>query len=438
MHSPASAALDIPTQARLLVFNPWVMLGGQAIYFAVLALIWLFFRPVVPAPIMNWWLAVAGVLVALVLAFDAMFFLRRQDSQELLRFWLMVDKKQTMLFDALAVAVIWLLLPYGGEAHRIVIVAFCVGYVPVQMISDPENAFGNKLSIITVLGSFAAYLLLQGGLAMNILTVMVVLYGLVLFYSADAFRRVVIDSLLNQREMALANQRLEAALSEVSAARDTTTRFIAAATHDLGQPLQAARLFAETALKARTIAERGRLLERALSALGSGQAMLGQMLYHLRLEADAVDPHYQRVRLDELVSRVMQQYDQQAQLAGMAIRQRCAPLTIESDPVLLERALGNLLHNAITHSAARRVHLIGGLRDGGVYLVVSDNGRGVPAPEQQLIFEDYRQGSRAGAGFGLGLGSARRLIALLGGELTPLRRRRGASFAIALKGAVAR
>lgn len=430
MIDPASNELE--TEARLLVFNPWVMLGGQTMFFAILLLIWLFFRNVVPPAVMVWWVGLAALLASFVVLFDLGFFLRRPGNEELLRFWRAIDKRQTVLFDAIAVAVIWLLLPYGGEAHRIVVVAFCVGYVPVQMISDPENAWGNKVSIVLVLGSFMLFLLLRGGAAMQVLAAMVALYGLVLYFSADAFRSVVVNSLRARRDLQLANTRLAGAVADVSAERDAKTRFIAAATHDLGQPLQAARLFGESAQAADDPAIRSRALGRMLSSIASAQSMLGNMLYHMRLEADAVAPRKATCDLAGLISGLADQHQFGAAAAGAQISVRAAPCHIQTDPVLLERALSNLLQNAIVHARARHIRLIVRTARDKVQMLVCDDGRGIAVTERALIFEDYRQGTGASGGFGLGLGSVRRLARLLEGELSLVERRKGACFALCM------
>ena len=80
------------------------------------------------------------------------------------RFWRKADKKIPMAFDLVAVGVLMLLYPHGTESLKVLTVAFFVGYVPLQMISDPENAAGNQFSTVAVLGSFAATLLWNGPL----------------------------------------------------------------------------------------------------------------------------------------------------------------------------------------------------------------------------------------------------------------------------------
>jgi signal transduction histidine kinase len=120
--------------------------------------------------------------------------------------------------------------------------------------------------------------------------------------------------------------------------------------------------------------------------------------------------------------------------AGIRLRLAAPDLTLLLDVTLIERALGNLLHNALTHSRGGSV-LVAARRHGGgpMRIWVIDDGVGVGRVDAQHIFEDYYQGpvpqSGVRIGFGLGLASVRRLAALMGGSagIDP-RWRRGAAF----------
>jgi hypothetical protein len=207
-------------QAHLIIYNRWVMLGGQVAYFVVVLLLYFFYRDAVPSGPMQLWIIMVGIIFIYIALFDAALFFRNPNADELLGFWRAADKKHTILFDLIAVGVIALLLPHGSEGHRLITVSFCVGYVPLQMISDPENVFGNRFSIVAVLGAFVAYLVIQGSTFEYILAAFMVIYGATLFFASDAFRNVVVDALRNRKAAEAATLKLEAALVEVSAERD--------------------------------------------------------------------------------------------------------------------------------------------------------------------------------------------------------------------------
>lgn len=417
-------------QAHLIIYDRWVMVAGQAAYFAVIALLFIFYRPVVPTAPMTVWLLFAGCIFLYILLFDVTMFARNPSPDELLRFWRALDKRHTILFDMIAVGIIALMLPYGAEAHRLVTVAFCVGYVPLQMISDPENVSGNRFSIVSVLGAFVIYLLMQGEVYTHLLAVFMAIYGATLFYSSNVFRKVVVDALRNRRAA-------EAAMEEVAAERDAKTRFIATASHDLGQPLQAARLFSDQLADAPNDAVRLRTQAGLDRAIASAQQMLSHMLNHMRLEADAVTPHTRDVEIRHLVQRMAAQFAIQAAQNNIRIKTVYSKGSILTDMVLLERGIANLLQNAIVHSGADRI-LIGSRRRPDILqLWVIDNGVGIAGPDAATIFNDYTQGSNSQSplkgGFGLGLSSVKRLAQLLGGDasLDP-RWTSGAAFCIAL------
>lgn len=258
-----------------------------------------------------------------------------------------------------------------------------------------------------------------------------------MFYGADVFRAVVVDSLRNRRELESANLALATAIDEISAERDARSRFIAAATHDLGQPLQAARLFAETAEAAHDDAKRKQALEKATATITSTQAMLSHMLYHMRLEADSVQPIYESVALKELLGSLVERLQAPQTASQPTIGVRCKDIHFQSDPVLIDRAVSNLLQNALTHSGASRITLMAFAEQCHITLIVADNGLGIDEQDEDDLFADYRQGRRSAAavrgGFGLGLASVRRVAMLLGGSAELIRRRRGAAFRLRVK-----
>jgi len=166
---------SVDDTAHVLIFNPWVTLLGQVAYAVVTALIYFLYRPLVAADIMQIWLIVALCVLAFVLCLNMGYVIRRPDTQELLRVWRAIDKRVPMLFDLIAALSIWLLFPKGGADLQLISVAFCVGYVPLEMISDPENTFGNRFSIVAVLGSYAAWLLINGSSTQQILAVLMII-----------------------------------------------------------------------------------------------------------------------------------------------------------------------------------------------------------------------------------------------------------------------
>lgn len=144
------------------------------------------------------------------------------------------------------------------------------------------------------------------------------------------------------------------------------------------------------------------------------------MINHLSLKADAVKPHSSTVRTGQLVKRLIKRYAPIAASAGIELRMVMSSRQILTDPSLLERAIGNLISNAIEHSGGSRI-LVGVRPDGPGYLRiwVIDDGRGVLDADVPHVFDEYYRGaetlSSAKGGFGIGLASASRIAKLLGG-----------------------
>ena len=333
---------------------------------------------------------------------------------------------------------IWGVMPLVAVEIQLLIAIPLMGSVPVQVIASPESSLANRFGIFGVLGSLALFFMTRHVAAATLAALYVGGFALVMFVLANRVNRTVRDTVAARLASDVAARQLERLLADVAAERDAKTRFIAAASHDLGQPLQAAALFFDQTLRAADELSRARATEGVRRAFAAADQLLSHMLEHLRLEADAVEPHPSRIAVRALLQRVAAQHAPAAALAGMRIRTAGADLALLLDPALIERALGNLVHNAIVHSRGSQV-LVAVRRHGpdAVRLWVIDNGTGIGRVDARHIFDDYYQAAiPAGAvrsGFGLGLSSVRRIATIMHGsaELDP-RWRKGAAFYLEL------
>jgi signal transduction histidine kinase len=397
---------------RLALYNPWVTFVGQMGYVCAVVLIFLFYKSVVPEKSMHWWLWVAVPICISAVAFSASLMTIRPPWEQFLKWWRPIDMASTHLFDLVAVAAIFLLFPHGGESQRLVFLAFCVGYGPLQMISDPENARGTQLSVVTILGSFSLALFLNDDPAKWILSALFVIYGTILIFASSDLRNTALEAVRRRRQSDKDAKALAAALAEVSASRDATTRFIATASHDLGQPLMAAGLYARHLERPLAGAERSKALAALQNALASAQGLAGHMMSFLRLEADAVNPMPSAVGAVKVIEAVVEQEIAQAKALGIKLVSVPTSRIIVTDASLLQRALSNLVNNAIVHSGGNRI-LVGVKSAGPAHIRfwVIDDGRGIAAEEAGKIFEDYYQvpdtENPGKGGFGLGLASVR-------------------------------
>jgi signal transduction histidine kinase len=228
---------------------------------------------------------------------------------------------------------------------------------------------------------------------------------------------------------------LRIAKAEAEQANQSKTRFLLAASHDLHQPLNAARLFLG-ALADEVRGERPReLVERIESALESVDDLLSALLDISRLDAGVWPVQPDSFPLAPLLARLAREYGPQAEALGLAMRVVPSSLVVHTDRRLLERVMRNLISYAIRYTDHGRI-LIGCRRHGGeASLEVADTGIGIPDEKRQLIFEEFRQlGNNPrpdDRGVGLGLAIVERIVRLLGLSIAVQSRPgRGSRFAV--------
>jgi signal transduction histidine kinase len=234
------------------------------------------------------------------------------------------------------------------------------------------------------------------------------------------FQRVV-QARIDQQKLAESLAEQKQVAEEASLAK---TRFFAAASHDLRQPLHAIGLLAASLNDAcATPAQHGKTADHIVNNVEALNQLFNQVLDLARLESGVTQVIRLHFRLDELFERVGSHYRPQAAAKGLALRIAPTTMVVYDDPVLLERVLSNLLSNAVRYTEEGAIWMglrRAGRRTGG-YIEVRDSGIGIPAAEQERIFEEFYQVANpqrdARQGHGLGLPTVRRLVGLLGGEL---------------------
>lgn len=252
------------------------------------------------------------------------------------------------------------------------------------------------------------------------------------FQAASNLEKTVAD---RTTELRLLNERLEHELdlrrnfetallrakSQAEEATASRTRFVAAASHDLRQPLNAAVLYLETIDRLRlepADAESLRGVELALETLNS---LLGTLLDISRLDSGGLHPQPVNFSLQRLFKRLAVEYGSIAETQGLQFRVVPTAAVIHSDIMLLETVLRNLLSNAIKYTERGRI-LMGVRRRGGrACIQVMDTGRGIPAEHLDKIFVEFWRAPGAAGGakgsMGLGLSIVQRICQLLGSEI---------------------
>ncbi len=249
--------------------------------------------------------------------------------------------------------------------------------------------------------------------------------GFVLSFTDVTSERAAIEA------MAQANETLEArvmertleledALARAERAIASRSRFVAAASHDLLQPLSAAKLFISSIDDAGLGPAVRESLEKTQNALLSVEGILGALLDISKLESGRAAVSVGPVHLGRMLTQLRDEFGAIAAAKGLGLSFRALDVTVQSDATYLRRILQNLIGNAIRYTTKGRVLVAARLRAGAVRLEVWDTGPGIPEEEQDNIFKEFhRLNARASAseGMGLGLAIVERAAALLGHPL---------------------
>jgi signal transduction histidine kinase len=216
---------------------------------------------------------------------------------------------------------------------------------------------------------------------------------------------------------AMQETRIAERTRDLALANEAKTRFLAAASHDLRQPIHALALFVNQ-LQAISLSRDGHALaEKIERSVESLEELLEALLDLSKLDVGAITPQPRAFAVHDLLSRLVTECTATAEAKGLALSLVPTSLWVRSDPLLLERILRNLVTNAIRYSVEGRI-LIGCRRRGGqVDIVIADTGVGIdPAHLPKIFQEFYRVGPLQGGltkGMGLGLAIVRRLAVLL-------------------------
>ncbi|WP_299438663.1 PAS domain S-box protein [uncultured Rhodospira sp.] len=221
-----------------------------------------------------------------------------------------------------------------------------------------------------------------------------------------------------------AEARLHEAIATAEQALLAKTRFLAAASHDLRQPLQALNLFVSVLSNREDDPAKKDILGKVERSLEGLAELMNTLLDISKLEGGAILPDQRPFGARSLLTRLADEFAPVAAEAGLTLRVVAPTVTLYSDPALLEIILRNLIGNALKYTPKGGQVLIGARRvDGGHWLRldVLDTGQGIPKDQCRLIFEDFHRvpaapggGGVQRGGLGLGLGIVTRVARLLG------------------------
>ena len=371
----------------------------------------------------NRLLAMSGTVMALVGALFTSSFLHVQRFSPRLS-WLL---RATLLpWPLVLLSLFW--LPVEHVTHW-ALMPLGVLTILLIMLSGVQGWLARApASVYFMLGwsGLAIAILLRFSLRMGLLPPHALIYNGLLI--ASAVEMLVLSFALADRiaeerraraEADTERAREQAAREQAQHALADKTRFMAAVTHDLQQPLYALSLATETVTRLGTGHVPAPALDQMRSAMHSADDLLATLVMNVRLERDELHPDIDDVSVQDLFERIDALFAARAQQADLRWRIWPGLGVVRTDSAMLERMLCNLVANALQYTRQGGVLLSCRTRADHLLIQVWDTGPGIAEHEQSMIFEPHRRGSSAhahdkGPGLGLGLSIVSRCAQLLG------------------------
>lgn len=241
----------------------------------------------------------------------------------------------------------------------------------------------------------------------------------------EQVRRRTIELTDTLADLERSNRELIDAKETAENANNSKTRFLAAASHDVLQPLNAALLLISTLSTVQTNSEGRRLCRQVERSLETMDTLLRNLLYMSRLDAGDVKPHFQTVSLDRLFESIASDFEPIAQVRNLELRVRKSGLHVWSDPTMLRRTIQNIVANALRYTKQGGALLIASKRGDKVLVRIADTGVGIDPERFKDIFVEFQRCTQAqddldgsSAGMGLGLAIVERMMNTLKHSLT--------------------
>ncbi|HRD29106.1 MAG TPA: hypothetical protein PLO65_12465, partial [Caulobacter sp.] len=237
-----SALIDELRAGRVTAWIGVLLLASVVAYLSVT------FADAVSPPVLGLWSGAFALVLLVWCGAMAMAMTRDPGEREILRIWIPLFKGVAIAANLLIAVSVWLFLPVAGPELFALMLVMYVWYIPIQMIAENRATRVSVLATLMVLGSLVAFVMTHPAPYSTALGVFLLVFAVSLLAMRRVIHRAVAEAIMAKLEAERAGQALNAALSEVADQRDAIARFLAAASHDLQQPVQAARLFFDQAI----------------------------------------------------------------------------------------------------------------------------------------------------------------------------------------------
>jgi signal transduction histidine kinase/CheY-like chemotaxis protein len=317
----------------------------------------------------------------------------------------------------------WLVAAHGTEEIQFFVTLALCFYAIASMVTASSHVASFSAGVAANLGQAMLFWLLSGPHGARIAVSLGIIGSLLVLFARENSRsfatsvRMRVDNLRLVGQLEREKQAAERALAQAREANRAKSRFLAAASHDLRQPLHALSLYAGVLLRQTAGGPQAATARRIEDTIGVLDGLFGNLLDLSRFDAGAVEPELADCSIEALFERLDAEFQPQMQARGLGWRIRPLPVCVRSDEMLLERALRNLLNNAARFTRSGQVELAAVERDGLLVLEVRDTGPGIDEADRARIFDEFVQLNNpardADQGVGLGLAIVNRIRLLL-------------------------
>lgn len=241
-------------------------------------------------------------------------------------------------------------------------------------------------------------------------------------FIARIFNRQLVEGLLLRFQNLSLIEKLREQKDLADQANRAKSHFLASASHDLRQPIHALGLFIGALRGQPMNDEANRLVDHISGSVSAMDDLFASLLDISKLDAGAVQPSIETMEVAPLLERLCREYLADAEAKTIDLRLVHCGAIVNSDPILLERVLRNIISNAVRYTDVGRIVVGCRYRKGEITIEVHDTGRGIALSQQQHIFQEFYQIDNPerdrSKGLGLGLAIVKRIAPLIGSRLT--------------------
>jgi signal transduction histidine kinase len=423
-HPPELEALVRADLANAVQRNVAGLILGNVLVVGMVA--WLFWAPV-PSPVLLGWVGLQLLHSGLSLWRSLRLRLRPANPRNAAR-RLRVTSGGMAFAGLLWGAGVVALWPLGDSTLQVVLLLLAVGSAAGAL-----NALVGWLPacygfVVLCTGGIMAATLLDGSPALRLFGLAAPLVVAVNMMFARQMHDTLREALRNRRLVSDLAARLDLEKQRAEEANQAKSRFLAAASHDLRQPVHALTLFVDALAAQPSGPEAEHMLARISATVAGMGGMFNALLDVSKLDAGMVVAEAQTIELRTLLERLCAEQTTVAAQRGLRLRLNAHEVRVHTDPLLLERIVRNLLVNALRYTDRGGVLVTARQRRGWAVVRVADSGIGIAPQRQDEVFEEFVQLHNPqrdrNQGLGLGLAIVRRLARLLDIDLS-LRSRPG-------------